>query len=132
MSTNRAWRWLVVAALLVTVGGGCWFVLTGEPDHPLGRRNYRRIKADMTRGDVEQILGSSPGMMVPPSDPPAQVQLIEQEGPVDALGGMQGKPEVWTNDRGQIVVFFDSWDQSARVVGKQFYRVVPRPAGRRG
>jgi hypothetical protein len=126
MGARRAWRWLVVVALLVTIAGGGWFVLTREADHPLGRRNYRRITAGMTRDDVEQILGGPPGVIGQAPPQLAQVQLVEQEGQVDALGGLEGKPEIWYSDRSQIVVKFDTWDKTGRVVGKQFYRVLPR------
>jgi hypothetical protein len=82
--------------------------------------------AGMTRDDVTQILGGPPGVIGQAPDPDARVQLVEQGGPVDVLGGLQGKPEIWSSARGQIVVFFDTWDKTARVVGKQLYRVVPR------
>lgn len=127
MGVNRAWRWLVVVALLVGIAGTGWFVLIQERDHPLGRRNYTRIRAGMTREDVAQILRGPPGAMGPGQLAHMQQHmLIEQEGPVGALGGLEGKPEIWYNDRGEILVTFDSWDAGARVVGKQLYVPVPR------
>ena len=121
MGTNRTWRWLAGLALFAAVGGA-WFVLTQEPDHPLGRGDYRRIRNGMSRDDVAQILGVPPGGIVQESDPPPLMQLVEQEGTVNALGGLEGKPEIWYGDRGQIVVLFDDWDKTGRVVGKQLYR----------
>jgi hypothetical protein len=118
---------VVVVLLLAVIAGGGWFAWHREPDHPLGRRNYRQIVTGMSRDDVAQILGGPPGPQGQAPQQPAFVQLVEQEGPVDALGGLQGKPEVWFNDRGQIVVRFDTWDKTGRVIGKQLYRVVPRP-----
>src|SRR5579872_7190852 len=126
MGANRAWRWLAIVGLMAAIVGGGWLVLTQEPDHPLSRRNYRRIKAGMTRDDVAQILGGPPGAVGHVPEKPAHVQLVEQEGPADALGGLEGRPEIWYSNRGQILVLFDSWDKTARVVGKQLYRVVPR------
>ena len=40
----------------------------------------------------------------------------------DANGMPEGKPAIWYNDRGQIAVCFDSWEESGRVLGKQLYR----------
>ena len=126
MRAPRAWRWWVLLVVLVMMASGVWFVLTQEPDHPLGRRNYRRIKVGMSRDDVEQILGGPPGVIGEAPRQTAYGQLIEQEGPVNDLGGSEGKPEIWYSDRGQIVVLFDSWDKTARVVGKQLYRIAAR------
>jgi hypothetical protein len=126
VSTIRAWR-LVAVTLLAAIACAGWFVLTQEPDHPLGRRNYRRIMAGMTRPQVEEILGGPPGVMGQAPEQPSFVALVEQEGLVNALGALEGKPAVWYSDRGQIVVMFDDWDQSSRVIGKQLYR----PAARR-
>lgn len=116
----------MTVALVVAVAVGCWFTLIREPDHPLGRRNYRRIAAGMTRTEVEAILGGPAGVVGQAPDYPSFVKLVEQEGPVNALGGLEGKAAVWFSNRGQIVVTFDSWDQSGRVVGKQLYRPAPR------
>jgi hypothetical protein len=112
----------VAVALLAAIISGGWFVLTQEPDHPLGRRNYRRIMAGMTRDEVEGILGGPPGRA---PDQLSFVELVEQEGPVNSLGSLEGKPAIWYSDRGQIIIMFDSWDQSGRVVGKQLYRPAP-------
>jgi hypothetical protein len=123
---GRARFYLLILALLITSAVGGWFILNQEPDHPLGRRNYIRIKAGMTRADVEAILGGPPGAGGQAPGETSFVALVEQEGSVDALGALQGKPAIWYNDRGQIIVMFDGWDQSARVVGKQLYRPAPR------
>ncbi len=60
-------------ALLFPASGG-WFVLTREPDHPLGRHNYCRIVPGMTRAEVEAVLGGrrkepgkKPGSLCSPS-----------------------------------------------------------------
>jgi hypothetical protein len=122
-------RWLVAVTLLVAIISGGWFVfvLTQETDHPLGRRNYQRIRVGMTRDEVGEILGASPGVTGQATEQLTFVELVEQEGPVDTFGGLAGKPEVWFSERGQIIVKFDTWDRSGRVVGKQLYR----PASRR-
>jgi hypothetical protein len=117
----------VVAALLVAVAGGGWFVLNWEADHPISRRNYRRIVAGMTRAEVAEILGGPPGPARPVPEGLWLVELVEQEGPVNASGTLEGKPAIWYSDRGQILVTFDSWDESGHVLGKQLYR----PARRR-
>jgi hypothetical protein len=122
----RTWLRFLTLALPIAVAVGSWFILTQEPDHPLNGRNYRRIRAGMTRGEVEAILGGPEGVVGQGPEQPSFVTLVEQEGPVDALGALQGKPAVWFNDQGQIVVTFDSWERSGRVVGKQLYRRAPR------
>jgi hypothetical protein len=127
VSANRGWRWLLAVAVLIAIIGGGWFVLMQEPDHSLGRRNYQRIRVGMTRNEVEEILGASPSVTGQATQQLALVELVEQEGPVDTFGGLEGKPEVWFSERGQIIVMFDTWDRSGRVVGKQLYR----PASRR-
>ena len=123
--SSRGRLGLLVLGLLIAVGLGIWFGLTQEPDQTLGWRNYSRIKAGMTRAEVEAILGGPEGPVGHAPDETWFVALTEQEGPMDALGGMKGKPAVWYNDRGQIIVLFDSWDESGRasghVVGKQLY-----------
>jgi hypothetical protein len=112
-------------SLLVAAAGG-WLVLTREPDHPLSRRNYRRIAAGMTRAEVAEILGGPPGPVGPVPEGLWFVELVEQEGPVNASGTLEGAPAVWYSDRGQVVVFFDSWEETGRVLGKQLYRPAPR------
>jgi len=126
MRVPRRWRWLVVTASLAAAAGGGWFVLFEEPDHPLGWRNYRRIAAGMTRDEVAQILGGPPGVIGQEPEQPSYMALVEQEGIVDERGSLQGKPEIWYSNRGQIAVLFDSWEKSARVVGKQLGRPVSR------
>jgi hypothetical protein len=126
MGANPVWRKLVLLLLLALTVALAGFVLNQEPDHPLGRRNYQQIVAGMTRDDVARILGGPPGPVGEVPEQPGCVQLVEQEGPANASGGLEGKPEVWYSGRGQIVVLFDTWDKTGRVVGKQRYRVVPR------
>jgi hypothetical protein len=122
----RAWMRLLVLALPIAAAVGGWFILTQQPDHPLSGRNYRQIRAGMTRGEVEAILGGPEGVVGQGPEQPSFVALVEQEGPVDALGALEGKPAVWFSDQGQIVVTFDSWELSGRVVGKQLYRRTAR------
>lgn len=127
MRTNRrTWSGLAAAALLIVAAALGWFVLTGEPDHPLSRQNYQRIKAGMTRREVEQILGGPPGVIGRAPEGPWFVALVEQEGPTNSLGTLDGIPAIWSGARGQILVMFDTGDQSGRVLGKQFYRPAPR------
>jgi hypothetical protein len=122
---RRAWLRLLALALLMALAAGGWFILTQEPDHPLSRHNYRRIVIGMTRAEVEAILGGPRGAVGQTPEHPSFVALVEQEGPVDVHGALAGNPAIWFSDRGQIVVMFDSWDQSGRVVGKQLFRLVP-------
>jgi hypothetical protein len=117
---------LAAGVLLAAVAGGGWFVLTREPDHPLSRRNYRRIVAGMTRAEVAEILGGPPGPVGTVPEGVWFVELVEQEGPASATGMLDGKPAVWYSDRGQIIVMFDSWEESGHVLGKQLYRPAPR------
>lgn len=126
MRASHWWRWAAVAVLLAVVGGA-WLLRDREPDHPLSRRNYRRIVAGMTRAQVAAILGGPPGAVGPVPEGSWFVELVEQERPVDVLGGLEGKLAVWYGDRGQIVVTFDSWEESAHVLGKQLYRPANRP-----
>jgi hypothetical protein len=122
MRVNLRWLLLITMVLLLAVTGGTWLVLTWEPDHPLSRRNYRRIMPGMNRDEVADILGGPPGPVGPVPEGLWFVELVEQEGPVTATGMLQGKPAIWYNDRSQIAVTFDSWEKSAHVVGKQLYR----------
>jgi hypothetical protein len=124
---RRAWLLVVICALLTAGTVVSWFVFTQEPDHKLGRRNYRRITLGMTRAEVAAILGGPPGVVGEVPDELSFVALVEQEGPANAHGMLEGKPAVWYSDRGQIIVMFDTWEESARVIGKQLYRPVPRP-----
>jgi hypothetical protein len=126
--SGRARFYMLILCLLIMAAVAGWFILNQEPDHPLNRRNYSRIMAGMTRADVEAILGGPPGAGGQAQGETSFVALVEQEGSVDALGALQGKPKpaIWYNDRGQIIVMFDGWDQSARVVGKQLYRRAAR------
>jgi hypothetical protein len=119
---NRRWLFVVAGLLLLPVASGTWLILTWEPDHPLSKRNYRRIMPGMTRDEVADILGGPPGPVGPVPEGPWFVELVEQEGPVTATGMLQGKPAIWYSERGQILVTFNSWEKSARVVGKQLYR----------
>jgi hypothetical protein len=112
----------VLVVLLGAAVGGGWLLLTPEADHPLSRSNYRRIRAGMTRAQVAEVLGGPPGAVGPVPKELSFVELVEQEGPVDANGMPEGKPAIWYNDRGQIAVCFDSWEESGRVLGKQLYR----------
>src|SRR5437870_3992062 len=113
---RRAWLRLLTFALLTTVAVVGWFMLTQEPDHPLGRRNYRRIVAGMTRAEVAAILeGPEDGWVGQAPEQHPFVALVEQEGPANAHGMLEGKPTVWCSERGQIVVMFDTWEKSARV-----------------
>jgi hypothetical protein len=107
---------------LLTMTGSAWFVLTWEANHPLSRHTYRRIMLGMTRDEVVKILGGPPGPVEPVPEQVWFVELIEQEGPTTATGMLRGMPQIWYNERGQIAVNFDSWEKSARVVGKQLYR----------
>jgi hypothetical protein len=118
--------YLLILALLISSAVGGWFILNQEPDHPLSRSNCIRIKAEMTRADVEAILGGPPAAGGQAPGETSFVALVEQEGSVDALGALQGKPATWYNDRRQIIVMLNGWDQSARVVGKQHYHPAPR------
>ncbi|HEV3258202.1 MAG TPA: hypothetical protein VG013_15060 [Gemmataceae bacterium] len=79
----------------------------------------------MTRAEVEVVLGAPPGVVGGAPEQTSFVALVEQEGPVDAHGALEGKPAVWYSARGQIIVMFDAWDESGRVVGKQLYLPAP-------
>jgi hypothetical protein len=118
---KRGWRFVLLVLLVAAVGGG-WLLLAPEPDQPLSRNNYRRIRAGMTRAEVAEVLGGPPGAVGPVPKDLWFAELVEQEGPVDANGMPEGKPAIWYNDRGQIAVYFDTWEESGRVLGKQLYR----------
>jgi hypothetical protein len=120
MAWSRLPRGIALAAVLAMMSGALWLAIARQPDHPLGRREYRRIAHGMTRAEVQAILGKP---RRPTGDGLSLVELVDQEGPVNAFGTPEGKPDIWVGSQGQIAVYFDSWDASARVLGKQLYRI---------
>jgi hypothetical protein len=123
MVQRRLPRRITLAAVLAMAFGVRWLTLAGDPQYPFGRRDYRRVVRGMTRGEVEAVLGKP---RAPSRDSLSLFELVEQEAPVDAFGSPEGKPEVWAGSQGHIIVYFDDWGPSARVLGKQRYRFYGR------
>jgi hypothetical protein len=107
------WKWAaVVLAVGLVLLGAILPLAWPRPSHLTGG-NFERVKAGMSRADVETILG-------PPDDyttGPTNIRSI----PV-SLTPPSGSPEFWMGDEGDATVWFDAAD---RVVGSHFLRTGP-------
>src|SRR5262245_16377053 len=90
---------LMVAALgLVVSIAWLWFAW---PRHRLSQDSFDKIKAGMTREEVEAILGC------PPGDYATQAGFSVSMGPPGALDALSCTRERWVGNEAIITVWFD-------------------------
>src|SRR5262249_11442376 len=107
----RKWVFLALALVLLLVGG-MLPVLFPRPS-PVTREAFIRIKAGMTRAEVESILGGKPGDY--------------RTTPAYALSGSGGgiSWDIWSGDEGEVCVYFDG----GMVNATEFYEAQPVDIG---
>ena len=80
------------------------------------RNHYSKVRMEMTRSEIDKLFGRPAGPANQGEDSVLHfMELVEEEG-------VDGKPAIWSDPFGQVLVYFDSWEPDARVVGKQLYR----------
>jgi hypothetical protein len=118
MSQWRQCCW-ILSGLLAVIAVGAGIVWAISPQHRIGPEAYEKITKGMTRSDVEEIIGASPGNYT-------RTRCFEAWGNSVGVGDwlfrLEVRVESWVAETGGIYVLFNQQDA---VVDKRFVSVVP-------
>ncbi len=110
----RRHKWKLLAVLAVLGAASVW-LFWPSPTLRFSPENYARITADMTRADVEALLGPPGDFRIKPDayawNAPRAQELIAGAGSNKVI--LDGGKEEWYGDEGYIAVCFDPSGRAA-------------------